>query len=67
VLSGIVGNPLEPDLEHMDYPAPQIETTDNDNQKHDNQKLGSHFSCNAESMGILMAIGGICYCAISNH
>jgi len=53
VLSGIVGNQLEPDLEHMYYPAPQIETTDNDNQK-----LGSHFSCNAESMGILMGIGG---------
>jgi len=53
VFSGIVGNQLEPDLEYMYYQAPQIETTDNDKQK-----LGSHFSCNAESMGILIGIGG---------
>jgi len=48
----IVGNQVEPSLEHLDYPAPYIQTNDNGNQK-----LGSNFSANAEPLGILMGIG----------
>jgi len=39
VPSGIVGNQLEPDWKHLDYPSPQPQSTANDNIK-----PGSHFS-----------------------
>jgi len=64
VPSGIVGNQLEPNWKHLDYPSPQPQSTANDNIK-----PGSYFSHIAASPPVdsRWALGLIHCCSIWNH